>query len=305
VTAASELVLVTGAHGFIGATVVRRLLEEGYRVRVFVRRDDDVPGAERFVGDITDDAALSAATSDVDVVVHCAGSLRGDMAETLRVNVEGTRLLARAARESGCGRFVHLSTAAVFALVGLDVVDDDTPTWPFDADSPFAYGVTKAEAERVLAREAERGLSTVVLRPPSVLGADPLNPLAIELPQMVRDGRVSVAGTGDNTWPYVHVENLVDVILLAMRRSEAVGRSYIVLDGHTTWGDYLRIFAALFGTSIGTRHSDGVLDEFHGRFVSTRLRDELGYEPRRTFDDAVAETRAFLVERGLLPDGNA
>lgn len=302
---ASDLVLVTGAHGFIGSRVVRRLLEEGLRVRALVRRDDDVPGADRVIGDITDEAVLRSATHGVDVVVHCAASLGDDMAEALRVNVEGTRRVARAARASGCGRFVHVSTCGVYALAGLDLVDDDTPCWPFDTTSPLAYGVTKAEAERVLAREAERGLSTVVLRPPNVIGADPLNPFALKIAEIVRDGKLRVAGTGDNTWPYVHVDNLVDVILLATHRPEAVGRTYTVVDGHTTWGDFARIFTGWLGATVGTRDSQSVYDEFRGRFVSTRVHDELGYEPRRSFADAMAETRALLEARGLVPVGNA
>jgi nucleoside-diphosphate-sugar epimerase len=295
-----ELVLVTGAHGFIGAHLVERLLVEGYVVRALVRRADAVAGAELVVGDVADAAVVDEATRGADAVVHCAANFDDDFGEATRVNVTGTRLLAEAALAHACRRFVHVSTCGVYALDGLELVDESTPLWPFDAESPLVYGVTKAEGERALQEVAALGLPTVVLRPPNVLGADPSNPFALRIAELVRDGGVALPGAGDNTWPYVHVDNLLDVILLALRRPEAVGRSYSVVDGHTTWGGYVGIFASWLGVSLGQRDVRSVYDTFRGRFSTTRLRDELGYAPRLSFDDAMAATRALLEDSGVV-----
>lgn len=300
-TETSQLVLVTGAHGFIGARLVQRLLVEGYRVRALVRRPDPVPGAEIVIGDVADGAVVAQATAGAAAVVHTAAYDGDDRDEATHVNVDGTRTLAEAALRAGCRRFVHFSTCGAYALDGLELVDEETPLWPLDPHSPLVYGVTKAEAERVLLDVAARGLPIVVLRPPNVLGPDPRNPFALRIAELVRDGALAVAGEGDATLPYVHVDNLLDATLLCLRRPEAVGRSYTVVDGHTTWGAYVGHFAAWFGVDVPRRDVRDVYDTFRGRFATDRIRDELAYAPRVSFDEAVAETRAFLEARGVVP----
>jgi nucleoside-diphosphate-sugar epimerase len=303
----SEIVLVTGAHGFIGARLVQRLLTGGSRVRALVRRADAVPHAEMVVGDIADPETVREATADVDAVVHCAAYDGSDFAEARHVNLDGTRALAEAALGAGCRRFVHLSTCGVYALEGLDLVDEATPMWPYDAQSPLAYGVTKAEAERALLAVAVRGLPTVVLRPPNVLGPDPLNPFALRIAELLRDGAFRLAGEGDATLPYVHVDNLLDAIETSLRRPEAVGRTYTIVDGHTTWAAYVGIVAGWLGVDVPQRDVDvrDPYDTFRGRFVTDRIRDELGYVPRLSLGDALKATRVFLEERGVVQAGRA
>lgn|GEM_PF-3953508 len=92
------------------------------------------------------------------------------MAPARRPSVEGTRALAEAALAAGCRRLVHLSTISVYAMDGLDVVDEDSPLLGRDRAAQDPYGVSKAEAERALAEVGERGLAPVVLRPPAILG---------------------------------------------------------------------------------------------------------------------------------------
>lgn len=293
-------VLVTGAHGFIGGWLVERLRARGDKVRALVRRPDSIEGVELVVGDIADPDVAREAVRGVQAVVHTVAYGGSEFEEALRVNATGTRVLAEAALDAGCERFVHLSTCGVYALAGLDRVTEDTPMWPLDPESHLAYGVTKAQAERELARIAERGLPTVVLRPPNVLGPDTRNVFGYRIALVLRDGNLKVGGAGDNTWPYVHVENLLDAIELALG-SEAAGGTYTVVDGHTTWGAFVGIFADWLGVTPGTRDMKAPYDFFRGRFSTDKIQRELGYRPRRTFDDAMAATKAFLLDRGVIP----
>lgn len=296
-------VLITGAHGFVGARSARRLLNEGYRVRGLVRRPEPIEGVELFVGDISDPATVAAATRGVDSVVHCVADFGNDVEAARKVNVEATQRLAEAALKAGCRRFVHLSTCGVYALDGLELVDESTPTFAYDEENPLVYGMTKAEGERVLIEVAACGLPTVVLRPPNILGADVLNAWSFHIAHRIKEGKLAIFGNGDNTWPYVHIDNLLDAILLSLRLPEAAGRSYTVVDGHTTWGDYARIFASWLGVDLLQRETANIYDHFRGRFALDRIREELGYVPRKSFEDAVAETRAFLEQQGVLaPD---
>src|SRR5690554_915924 len=115
--------LVTGVSGTVGPTLVRHLLAAGHRVRVLLRSEPEAgllsAEAEQMRGDVTDAASLIPAVEGVDVVFHLAAKLHinnpsPELAkEYHRVNVEGTRNVARAAREAGVRRFIHFSTINV------------------------------------------------------------------------------------------------------------------------------------------------------------------------------------------------
>jgi nucleoside-diphosphate-sugar epimerase len=300
VAAKHSAVLVTGAHGFIGTRLARRLRAAGHSVRGLVRRDEEVPGVELVSGDIADPEVLREAVAGMDAIVHTVACFHDDFAEARRVNVLGTRLLAQAALRAGCGRFVHLSTCGTYALTGLDLVDETTPLWEYDEGSPLVYGVTKAEAERVLWRAAADGLPLVVLRPPNVLGADLLSTWGYHVALAIRDGKVELGGDGGNTWPFVHVENLLDAIGLALEHPNAVGEAFTVVDGHTTWAEYTGRFAAWLGAELHRREPREPYDTFMGRFSSEKVRTELGYSPRLTYEDAMRETRLLLRVHGVI-----
>ncbi|KYF96305.1 hypothetical protein BE20_42450 [Sorangium cellulosum] len=142
-----KVALVTGANGFVGHYVVKRLLEEGLRVRALVRRPDaraelESMGAETVLGEMTEQRAREEAMRGAQVVVHCAASLSSDLHEARRVNVEATAALAEAARVAGCERFVHISTIAAYQLRNRGGVLDEAA--PLNAEGD-AYGASKAE----------------------------------------------------------------------------------------------------------------------------------------------------------------
>ena len=299
----TDRVLITGVTGFIGSRVAARWVARVGEVRGLVRRAVAIPGVDAVVGDMLDEASLERAVAGADVVVHCAVDEGDDPDRARQVNEGGTRALARAALAAGCRRFVHLSTCGVYALEGLDRVTEATPLWPEERADELLYGVTKAMAERALTGVAADGLGVVILRPPNVLGAHPRSVFAEELATRVRDGAIGYALDGANTWPYVHVENLVDAIEAAVDRPVAAGRAYTVVDGHTTWRAFLAIYADWFAVEVAQREARSVYDHFRGRFATDRVRAELGYAPRRSLADAMDEIRRYLEERGLLPSG--
>lgn len=301
----AERVLITGVTGFIGSRVAARWVERAGEVRGLVRRAATIPGVDTVVGDMLDEASLERAVAGVDVVIHAAVDEGDDPDRARRANEGGTRALARAALAAGCRRFVHISTCGVYALEGLDLVTEATPLWPEERADELLYGATKAMAERALTKVAADGLGVVILRPPNVLGAHPRSVFAEELATRVRDGAIGYALDGANTWPYVHVENLVDAIQTAVDRPVEPGRAYTVVDGHTTWRAFLETYADWFGVEVTQREARSVYDHFRGRFATDRVRAELGYAPRRSLADAMDEIRRYLEERGVVPSGAA
>jgi nucleoside-diphosphate-sugar epimerase len=177
---ALELILITGASGFVGNAVLQRLLanDNFSTVAVAVRRGD-LQWPERvrshLIGNLETSADWAIALVGVSAVVHCAarvhvmqGATAHSLAEFRRVNVQGTLSLARQAAAAGVLRFVFVSSIKVngeSTLIGSPFMADDAPA-PMDA-----YGVSKMEAEQGLRELAEQtGMEVVIIRPPLVYG---------------------------------------------------------------------------------------------------------------------------------------
>jgi nucleoside-diphosphate-sugar epimerase len=162
-------VLLTGATGFVGPHVARRLLQAGIEVRALVRRDASraPEGTAAVVGDLLDRASLDGAMQGgVDAVVHLATEPPGPPPRT-GANVEGTGYLLDAARRTGVGRVVVASTMSVFDFL------DPAQTEPLTEDHPpnpqDDYGREKLAAERLCAAAAGE-LSLCILRLTGVYG---------------------------------------------------------------------------------------------------------------------------------------
>jgi len=292
-------ILVTGATGFTGSFVTARLLEAGARVRALVRRDVDVPGATTVPGDLLEPDGLTAAVEGVDAVVHCAIAYHLPYHEARRLTVEGTRALAESARAAGCERFVHISTISVYDVRHVDVVDEATPLYHPDEGEEGPYSVSKAEAERALAAVAAKGLPTVMLRPPAILGPHPRCGWTLDLARRVAQGKVSYAGDDREKLPYVFVENLADAVTLALESDAAAGGRYNVIDGHERWQDYLERLAAVSGRRLHPDPDQALEEDSLRLYDGSLIRQQLGYEPHVGFEEGMAAIVAFLESQDL------
>ena len=163
------LIALTGATGFIGRRLLRQLPEQGFRVRVLLRRPTELPAgsASAVIGDIASPRNMSAALADVDAVIHSAGiahAMSGVPEDDYRaLNTQATINLARAAERAGARRFVFLSSIRAQSGPSADaVLTEDLAPRPTDA-----YGRSKLEAEQGL---AGLDIDWVALRPVLVYG---------------------------------------------------------------------------------------------------------------------------------------
>ncbi len=224
------VVLVTGATGFTGRALVKRLLAEGHNVRAIARPSSclgDLGGlpVAWFRGEVYDPDTVKAAMEGVRVVFHIATLYRdggAPEAEHRKVHVDSTRLLAEAAAaRPDFLRFVHVSTVGVHGHIEHPPADENAPFQPGDA-----YQRTKLEAELWLKDFAgASGLPYTILRPVGIYG--PGDARLLKVFRMALKPRFLLLGTGKCLYHLIHVEDLVEILLRAAVHPAALGQAFL------------------------------------------------------------------------------
>ncbi len=327
---AGKTLAITGAGGFIGLRMITRARALGMKVRGLELSPAAAArargaGAEVALGDICDPAAARRLCGGAEIVFHTAAIVGegGDWALYRRVNVEGSRTVATAARDAGARRFVHLSSVMVYGFHFPPDVAEDGPL----AGEDNAYCQTKIESETaVLALHAPERFGVTVIRPGDVYGPGSI-PWVVRPLQLIKRHLFVLPDGGTGLINHVHVDNLLDGVLLALER-DAVGRAFNVSDGvGTTCREYFGALARMLGRrGVRTLPSALLRPTFRlaeraarrlGReplasasaidfllrphaYSIARARRELGYAPRVTLAEGLRETEAWLRKEGRL-----
>lgn len=330
--------LVTGATGFTGGRLTRRLVDEGYRVIAAVRpgrdgnrpRPDvlDLPGVRTVDCDLTsrDDVRRAvAADPRPDVVFHLAAAFRqqhAELAQFRRVNVEATEFLVDAALERGIPRFVHCSTVGVQGAI-----DDPPASEEYRVKPGDIYQQTKLEGERRALEAFERGLAVSVIRPVGIYG--PGDRRFLKLFRAIARGKMLIIGDGQTLYHLTHVDDVVQGLLLAARVDAAVGEVFTIAgERYTTLEELFELVARAVGVDPPRRRipyapvhaaawlcdrlcrAVGVNPPLYPRrveffaldraFTTEKARRLLGYEPAIDLEQGLADTFRWYQREGLL-----
>ena len=256
-------VLVTGASGFIGQHLVRRLIERGDRVSCLMRatsRIDDLrsSGARLIVGDATDRAGIERALAEsrADVVFHLAGLLRAvRTADFARVNAGGVESVAAACADRA-GRPVLI---VVSSLAAAGPCAGDQPLTESDSPAPVsAYGRSKLAGELAAARHAGE-MEITIVRPPIVFGPGDRGVLEMFRP-ISHSGLHFVPGLKKRRVSLIHVADLVALLLLAAEKGERLcpggapgqGAYFVAAEHDPTYAELGQAIARAMGKKRAT-----------------------------------------------------
>ena len=255
---ATKVILVTGATGFLGATLTRQLVEEGTSVRILRREHSklDLLGdtsnqVEHAIGDVTDYPSVLAGMEGVQQVYHAAAYVgfggKKDEARLTDVNVRGTANVADAAREAGVTRMVHVSSIAALGRTrGHHKPINETAEWTASKENS-AYAVSKHLAEMEVHRAIAEGLDAVIVNPSLIFGPGRAGENTMAIVEKVRDGRVPGIPSGGTC--VVDVEDVASGIRAAMERGTTDER-YILGGENLSWEEIFGTLAEALDTEL-------------------------------------------------------
>jgi dihydroflavonol-4-reductase len=327
------MILVTGASGFVGSSVVRHLLQAGHQVRALVRPNSsrvnlaNLP-LEFADGDLRDRESLKRALAGTRAVFHVAADYRlwaRNPQDIVRTNVEGTRSLMEAALDAGVERIVYTSSVATLKARSDGGASDETLRLE-PQSAVGAYKYSKVVAERLVeAMVAEQKLPAVMVNPSTPIGPGDVRPtptgrIIIE----AAAGRMpAFVDTGLNL---VHVDDVAAGHLAAWQKGRA-GERYILGGQDVLLGDMLSEIARQVGRRpprlrlprrliFPIAYGAEAIAYFTGRepfvtttglrlakdrmfFTSAKAERELGYRPR-SYEMAIADAIAWFRQHGYL-----
>lgn len=247
-------VLVTGATGFLGSSLTRRLLSEGFSVRIFRRRaskldllEDVKRDVEHAVGDLTDAVALDDAMHGIERVYHAAARLgfggRRERAELMTVNVDGTGAVVNAAVRNGVGRLLYVSSMAAFGRPERadNVIDENTEWQRSKSNSSYAYSKYLAELEVI--RGIAEGLDAVIINPALMFGTGRAGDNTRRIIDRLRRGRLPAIPAGGTN--VVDVLDVVEGALRAMEGAET-GERFFLGSENLSWNAIIGQLARAF-----------------------------------------------------------
>lgn len=306
-------VMVTGGAGYVGSSLIPKLLDAGYEVSVLdlylygedLFADYRGPKLREVKGDLRDPADVAKALEGCDAVIHLA-CISNDPSFDLdpnlgkSINFDCFRPLIKASKKAGVKRFIYASSSSVYGIKEDPNVTEDLPLQPLTDYSKF-----KMMCEEVLEEEREPGFVGVTIRPATVCGYAPRLRLDLTVNILtnlaVTNGKITVFG-GEQLRPNLHVEDMTDLYLLLLEAEDEK------VDGKIWNAGYHNLKVKDIAEMVRERVGENVevvvtpSDDHRSYHVSSeKIRKDLGFVAKRTVGDAIMGLKAAF-EEGKVPN---
>jgi len=306
-------VMVTGGAGYVGSSLIPKLLDAGYEVSVLdlylygedLFEDYRGPRLREVKGDLRNADDVAKALEGADAVIHLA-CISNDPSFDLdpnlgkSINFDCFRPLIKASKKAGVKRFIYASSSSVYGIKEDPNVTEDLPLQPLTDYSKF-----KMMCEEVLEEEREPGFVGVTIRPATVCGYAPRLRLDLTVNILtnlaVTNGKITVFG-GEQLRPNLHVEDMTDLYLLLLEAEDEK------VDGKIWNAGYHNLKVKDIAEMVRERVGDNVEvvvtpsnDHRSYHVSSEKIRRELGFEAKRTVGDAIEGLKEAFKD-GKVPD---
>jgi len=303
---------VTGASGYIGSCLVKRLSQEGHEIIGLIHNNppkNTYKNVEYKKGDITDIKSIEPIVKEIDVVFHCAAHVKdyGVKTKFLDINVNGTKNLIQVCKENEVKRFIFISHMRY----------EKSKKMSF-------YSETKHIAEEILKEEHQNNnFPFVIIKPGNVYGPDATIWVVRNI-NSIKKGRISLIDSGKGIFHHTYIDNLLDALILSMDKPEAVGKSFNITDGDNsvTFKEYFNRLSKMLGKKPIERNMSKKAAMFVGKLMLflnkifriepwvtpfsveiltnqkyidiKEARDLLGYTPKVDFNQGMSNVENWL-----------
>jgi UDP-glucose 4-epimerase len=304
--------LVTGAAGFIGSAVARRLVEHGHRVVTIDNLStgfrENIPSGVEFVrGDCQDDWLISSLRAfRFDAILHIAGQSSGEISfddpiYDLQANTQSTLLLLKFARETGCRKFVYAGSMSVYGDQPDRPVSEEAHTQP-----KSFYGAGKLASEHYMRIfQQQHGVQTTALRLFNVYGPGQnlenlrQGMVSIFLAQALRDGRIVVKGSPERYRDFVYIDDVVEAFCLATERSSSGFSVFNVATGvRTTVSALLELIQDFLPEPAPVEYTGSTPGDQFGMYADiSKIQRELNWQPSVGLSAGLKKMVAAAIEQ--------
>jgi len=320
-------VLVTGATGFIGRHLVKKLIELKYQVRCLVRKCSDITylktlGVDLYTGDLLQIHSLNNILDEIDIVYHIAGIVYSRrVRDFYNGNITATRNLLEVCKNSNVKKFVYVSSIAVYKPPeNRTLLTEDSPCEPITV-----YGRSKLEAEQLVKHYfVKYNLPTVIVRGPIIYGPYEPKILTNFFLKILKKTKIPIVGNGKNYRSLCYVDNFIEGLILVGENSTSTGKVYNISDkipytlneilktGFEIVGEKINvIYLPMWIGSIFWLISNLIqrliriyLIEFYGIKTTmlnlgcdiSRIENELGYCPQMSLKEGLRRTFSWIKE---------
>ncbi|MBI1280316.1 MAG: SDR family NAD(P)-dependent oxidoreductase [Anaerolineaceae bacterium] len=322
-------ILVTGATGFLGGALVRRLASDGVHVRALARRPQnaayikDLPNVTIVEGDITDAERMKQLAQACSIIFHVAAALGGNFEKQYHINVNGTRNVIAAAAESKVERVVHVSSIAVYGYHYNGNIDESFGQRP----GRVPYNRTKSQAEAVVREIGEQShVGYSIIRPGMIYGPRS-NGWTATMFKLGKLNPTPFLGDGHGNAHPIYVDDVVELMMLLATHPAALGEAFnCSSDPAPTWREFLGGYSRLAGHDgwfgippLVMRPIAPLIELFlmlRGEpqelptlvdflqaaktYKMTKARDLLGWQPKTDLQTGINNCVPWLREQGLL-----
>jgi len=310
-------VLVTGGAGYVGCVLVPKLLSAGYTVVVYdlmIFGSDGLPKHKRLKiieGDIRNIPSFTKALKGVDNVIHLA-CISNDPSFELNpelsrsINYDCFEPLVLACRNSGVKRFIYASTSSVYGVSNAPDVTETHPLVPLTD-----YNKYKGMSEPLLLRHQSEEFTTVIIRPATICGYSPRMRLDLTVNILtnlaVNKGQITVFG-GLQKRPNIHVDDIADlyVQLLETPKHLIAGEIFNAAYENNTVSELAEMVRKVVEKEMPEKAPIEIVtttsnDTRSYHVSSAKIKEKLGYVPKRTVEDAISDL-CHAFKTGKLPD---